>query len=233
MTIETPGNAEEDLDDERLRRRYGHYAPLYSFIDARVRKLQSGYLRKDSGDVASLAKLRRVAGADPGSEPAVWEVMKGMPASLIGSGDAPSKSETAAHHALTLYALHQQSKGGAMHRRGRGIGLAARRLGRERAVSEEATRRRFQALGTASSLAEAVHHARGLISQFRAADVPLDYAAFAVDLARWQDPLLIKAVRLAWGRDYYRAFAIDDETDSAASGIDDDSSDDKSLGEEQ
>ncbi len=48
-------------------------------------------------------------------------------------------------------------------------------------------------------------HARGLVTQFRAAPIPLDYGQFAVDLLDWQDPTRRTGVRLRWGRDYYRA----------------------------
>lgn len=198
-------------DDEKLARKYGPYAELYSFIDTSVGGLQRGYLRRDSGAIASLAKLRRVAGREPGADPTVWELMNGAPPSLIGKDDSPSKSEHAIHHALTLFALHQQSKGERMHRRGNGIGRGVRRLARSGRASEEAVQRRFQALGTASSVTEVAHHARGLISQLRGAGIPLDYAALAVDLARWQDPKQINTVRLAWGRDYYRAFLPGEE----------------------
>ncbi|HRP99724.1 MAG TPA: type I-E CRISPR-associated protein Cse2/CasB [Terrimesophilobacter sp.] len=183
----------------------GPYGALSDFVVKRVRELQSAYLRGEAGATASLARLRRAVGDEPGSNPVVWRETLGLPEQYTGRGDDPSRAERAVHFALTLFATHQQSQGQAMHRGGYGLGRAARQLGVSGAASEQAVLRRFQSLGTASSLTEAAVHARGLVTQFRSAGIPLDYGRLAVDFVRFQDPRHVASVRLNWGRDYYRA----------------------------
>jgi CRISPR system Cascade subunit CasB len=117
----------------------------------------------------------------------------------------------AAYTAITLYAVHQQSRGQGMHRSGQGLGRAVRIL-RTRAGGAEAVRRRFEALGTAETFAEVVHHARGLITQLRGQDIPLDYGALADQLFSLQFRDGASRVRLAWGRDFYRATSEDSES---------------------
>lgn len=193
----------------------GRYGALDDFVAARIRVLQSAYLRGESGATASLARLRRAIGDAPGANPVVWQETLGLPPQFVGHGDAPSRAERAVHYTLTLYATHQQSQGQGMHRGGYGFGRAARKLGESGSVSQQAVLRRFQALGTASSLAEAATHGRGLVTQFRGADIPLDYGQLAVDFMRFQDPRQIASVRLAWGRDYYRAHRETPESENA------------------
>ncbi len=177
---------------------------LESFVVTRVLALQRSYLAGESGGVGSLARLRRAVTSSPGADPQVWgDVLDGMPVELLGRGDEPSPHERAAHAAITVYAVHQQSQGQPMHRAGRSLGAAVRTLGQGHA-SEEAVRRRFQALGTASSWAETLHHLRGLITQLRGAGIALDHGRLARDLRRLQQPGTADRVRLVWGRDYYR-----------------------------
>lgn len=187
------------------------YALLRDHVVKRVDRLQRGYIAGESGAAASLAMLRRAIGTEPGADPLVWQYTLGLPDVLAGHGDEPSPAERAVHYALTLFALHQQSQRIAMHLRGQSMGTAARKLSAE--GREGAVWRRFSALGTASSLAEASTHARGLIGQFRAAKIPLDYGLLAVDLFRLQDPRFADGVRLAWGRDYYHSRTEEDSTE--------------------
>jgi len=179
------------------------HALLRDFVTQRVGALQHGYLRGESGATASLAILRRALGTEPGADPLVWQYTLGLPDVLAGRGDDPSPAERAVHYAITLFALHQQSQSVGMQRRGQSMGSAARQLGKA-IGNEEAVHRRFMALGTASSLAGASTHARGLVGQFRASKIPLDYGVLAVDFYKLQDPRLADGVRLSWGRDYYR-----------------------------
>lgn len=191
--------------EPRVQRRYSE---LNKFVRARVRELQSRYLRGESQAAASLARLRRAVGKAPGADAVIWQETLALPDRYSGHGDEPSRAERAVHYALTLYATHQQSQATAMHRGGYGLGRAARQLGKSGA-SEQAVLRRFQALGTAASLTEAATHARGLVTQFRGAGIPLDYGQLAVDFTRFQDPRQIASVRLTWGRDYYRSYRED------------------------
>jgi CRISPR system Cascade subunit CasB len=111
--------------------------------------------------------------------------------------------------ALTLYAIHQQSQTASMHRAGYGLGRSVRALVLPDKSNEKAVRRRFEALGTASTFAELMGHARGLVRQLRSAAVPLDYGRLADDLAALQDPTAAAGVRLRWGREYHRAWPAD------------------------
>lgn len=180
------------------------YQPIYEFVSDRARLLQAAYLRGESGAISTLARLRRAVGTKPGADPFVWQETLGLPAQFAGAGDEPSSFENAVHHAITLFSLHQQSQGSVMHRPGYSIGRSTRQLG-QISGNEEAVLRRFHALGTSSTLDEAVTHARGLITQFRSQAIPLDYGLFAVNLIMLQDTRQINGVRLSWGRDYYRA----------------------------
>lgn len=183
----------------------GPYGALDDFVAKRVGALQAQYLRGVSGATASLARLRRAVGNEPGANPVVWQETFGLPEQFVGRGDTPSDAERAVHYSVTLFATHQQSQGQPMHRGGYGLGRTTRQLVRS-GVSEQAVLRRFQALGTAASLVEAATHARGLVTQFRSAGIPLDYGQLAVDFVRFQNPRQVASVRLTWGRDYYRAF---------------------------
>lgn len=175
-------------------------------VDARLRELQEGVLQNRSASVALLARLRHAAGKPVGAVPEVWEITLADEFVPPGSGDTATTAETASHIAMTLYAVHQQSASDRMHRRGYGLGWSVRYLRRADGETDP-VRRRFQALGTADTLSELVHHARGLVQQLRAAKIPLDYGLLADQLARWHRQGGAAAVRLQWGRDFYRIAA--------------------------
>lgn len=176
--------------------------PLADLVATRIGALQARYLAGTSSGVADLAALRRAAAQPVGADPRTWELTLAE-VSPWARDDAATTAEMAAHAAMTLYALHQQSRSQPMHRRGTGLGRAVRDLGRATGA-EAAVRRRFEALGTAATFAELLHHARGLVRQLRSAGVALDYGRLTADLLDWQDPAKASAVRLRWGRDYHR-----------------------------
>ncbi|MBN9612682.1 MAG: type I-E CRISPR-associated protein Cse2/CasB, partial [Actinobacteria bacterium] len=64
--------------------------------------------------------------------------------------------------------------------------------------------RRFNAIGTATDAAELARHARGMIQQFRANGIWLDYGIFAEDLRKLMQPELSAKVRNRWGRNFHR-----------------------------
>ncbi len=171
-----------------------------------VGSLQEGYLADAPWAVAALAKLRRGVGKQPGEliELAQWTA----PGLFVADSrsDRIASEEWAAHIAITLYARHQQShRDQRMHRAGRSLGDAARRLRIELGEHGEAgVLRRFNAMGTATDFSELVRHARGLIDQFRANGVWLDYALFADDLRKLMDPASAALVRNRWGRHFHR-----------------------------
>jgi CRISPR system Cascade subunit CasB len=173
-----------------------------SFVDAQVRGLQEGMLRRESSSVAMLAHLRHAAGKPAGSVADIWPVT--VADSLAGphAGDDPTPAEVAVHVAMTLYAVHQQSVPTRMHQRGQGFGRALRAL-RPVDAETDPVRRRFQAVGTADSLDELVYHARGLVQLLRAERQSQDYALLADQLVSWQRGDEVR-VRLQWARDFYR-----------------------------
>jgi len=182
---------------------------LEQHVIDKVAVLQQGYLAGRSGAMASLARLRRAVNATPGSDPSIWhDTLEDIPSALLGHSDAPSLYEMSVHATLTLYAVHQQSRRESMHRRGypmgRSVRLLAKRITKDDLRSDHPVMRRFHALGTATSLPETLHHLRGIITQLRSENIPLDYGRLAVDLRRLQDPRLAGGVRLQWSRDYHR-----------------------------
>lgn len=176
--------------------------PLGAFgkeIDSRVTRLQAEVGRTGAA-AALLAQLRNSVSKEPGSVPSIWEVtIAGLPGRTYG--DDPTPEERAAHAALTLYALHQQSRPVPMHVRGPGIGRSVRRLAGDDAQSP--VRRRFDAVATATSFDEACHHLRAIITQLRGATIALDYGQLADDLLRMQRAGGAEVVRRRWGRQFY------------------------------
>jgi CRISPR system Cascade subunit CasB len=193
-------------------------------VDQRIRNWQAGLHspspQRQAHSMAVLARLRRGVGKPPGS---VADILGFTLANEFVGRDAtdePTKAETAAHIAMTLYAVHQQSQAGSMHKRGQGLGRAIRRLHPDEPGSPPPpVVRRFQALVTAETLEELVHHARGMVQLLRAGKptgFPLDYGQLADQLLRWQSSDGPARVRMVWARDFYRtrrpAAAADPDT---------------------
>jgi len=197
-----------ELTAEVLERRpEPRKAAVGRFVEGRLQRLLGGAASGTSATRATLANLRGAVARDVGSVPEVWEItLDGAPGRA--DGDEPTAEETAIHAALTLFAVHQQSRDEPMHRKGVGLGQAVRRLEAQGvapgAGETSPVRRRFDALATAVSLTEARHHLRGLVDQMSAKWVSLDYAALAEDLFDLQFPQRAAAVRLRWARQYYR-----------------------------
>ena len=156
-----------------------------------------------------LAALRRGVSRSPGELPEIWELTRvEVP---DGAGDAPTWEEIAVHTAMTLYAVHQQSRTEPMFRPGIGLGSAAHDLvGRDE--ENPSARARFNALVTSTTVAELRHHLRSFVSLLRARGIALDHAMLADDVLRFQQPGGAKKVRLAWARQYY---SLPAETPSA------------------
>lgn len=173
-------------------------------VDERVRQLQGGYLKDLPEAVATLAKLRRGAGKPVEAVP-----------ELVGltldhrfyerfsvSDPRTEDAEAAAHEALTLYALHQQSKREkGMHRRGRDLGGAVRRLMPAGDI-DEPLRRRFVQAGSAAHHATRLDRLRGIVQLLRAEDIPLDYGLLADQLHDARTRPGAERVRRAWGRGF-------------------------------
>lgn len=184
-------------------------------VDRRVggpQGLQRRYLSNESRARGEMAALRKGANKAPGEVPEIWELTRVQVAD--NAGDAPTREETAVHAAMTMYAVHQQSKTDPMFRPGVGLGQAARELvGRDE--ENPSARARFNALVTSATIAELRHHVRSFVSQLRARGIGLDHAMLADDLVDFQRPGGAKDVRLRWARQYAWLPTADD-ADSAS-----------------
>ncbi|WP_257210533.1 type I-E CRISPR-associated protein Cse2/CasB [Actinomyces ruminis] len=169
--------------------------------------LQARYLRNESQGRADVAALRKAASRAPGDLPEVWS-LTAVPV-VSGAGDTPTREEFAVHTAMTLYAVHQQSRNEGMFQPGVGLGQAARDLIGPRDQENPSARARFNALVTSTTVNELRHHLRSFISQLRARRIPLDHAMLADDLVDFQRPGGTKDVRLRWSRQYGRISATD------------------------
>lgn len=155
---------------------------------------------------ADLAALRRGVGREAGSVPEMWPFYT----TLVADGRLTDRLR-AEHVALTLFAVHQQSRAQPAHRDGVGLGVAIRALRESEKFSPEAVDRRFAAAATATSLAELSVHLRGLISQLRGISSGLDYSLLFRDLRDWQWPERVAAVRRRWGSQYFVRLGRADE----------------------
>jgi CRISPR system Cascade subunit CasB len=163
--------------------------------------------RSRSGTVAMLAHLRASVGREPGADPRVWSVtVDGVPGDP--HGDEASPEERAVYAALTLFAVHQQSRLTGMHQSGVGLGRAVARLDRARGGGDaeriSPVRRRFDAVVTSDGVGEVVHHLRGLVTQLRSEGIGLDYGMLADDLEQFQRPGGADTVRRRWARQLHR-----------------------------
>jgi len=185
-----------------------------SLVDERVRRLQGGYLKDLSDAVATLAKLRRGAGKPIEAVPELVRLTLDHRFYEAFPVEDPrtDAAEAAAHEALTLYALHQQSKRDrGMHRRGSGLGGAVRRLMPGGEI-DEPLRKRFVQAGSAADHATRLDRLRGIVSLLRAEDIPLDYGLLADQLHDARTPAGAARVRRAWGRGFqaHRTARADD-----------------------
>lgn len=175
-----------------------------------------GYIGNDSKAVAAIAQLAHAAGHEVGADPDIfiWTVPDEDDAAIYPYGVphdcAPTAEEMAAHLAMTLFAVQQQS-----HREqsmqtdsdmslGRAVGMIA--YGN---FNEKGIRSTFDKMQTANGWAEMSHHARRLIKLLKREEIPLNYGLLAQDLVRLRRGReTANLVRLQWGRDYqsgYRA----------------------------
>ncbi|GLY03972.1 type I-E CRISPR-associated protein Cse2/CasB [Actinoplanes sp. NBRC 101535] len=147
---------------------------------------------------ADLAKLKRGLGRRAGEVPEMWRFYT----TLNHEGDETSQF-VAEHHALTLFALHQQSQARPMHREGIGLGTAVRNLRSEHAGDDDPIDRRLGAAATATSRTELVLHLRGLITLLRGINRPLDYTLLYKQILTWDRPEMAARTRRRWGSEYF------------------------------
>jgi CRISPR system Cascade subunit CasB len=185
--------------------------PVGAAVHRHISRLQRGYLDDRSDAVGSLARLRRGIGRPAGETPDLWGLTGTEPLyERYEHGDLTEQAmrwaEEAAHAAVTLWSLHQQSHHTArMHRRpGPELGAAVRRL-HPGAEIDEPARKRFVRVGTAATPAVLAGRLRDLVLLLRRDSVPLDYGLLADQLHTWQRPGGPQSVRRSWGRSYLAA----------------------------
>lgn len=185
------------------------------FVNERATSLERDFLSERKGSVArarrDLANLRNAARKPPGTDSTIWEIttaeLPNLPTGNTPRDDLPTAEEWAAHLALTLFAIHQQSRDQRMHVSKVGFGKAIARL--ERKTGDDGgegpspVRRRFNLVISSQTLAELAHHLRGLIGQLRAENIALDYGLLAGDLFDFQQPGGIDRVSRRWMLQYY------------------------------
>lgn len=207
-TDEVSGSVQAEPE---VRRTYHVRHPrLVAAVTSRATALQTRTAppNRVPGAVATLARLRHAAGKPVGAVADVWEDTVGLvPPELTGRGDEPNTFEQAAHHAMTLFALHRQGATAIAHRNDVPFGHALIRLARARSsdrTEAESVRRRFDALLTSTTPDEAARHLRGIVTLLKSEDIALDYGLLAGDLVDLWTPGRADAVRLRWARDYRR-----------------------------
>ena len=176
---------------------------ISSYMHRRLNILTGGV--QDGRSKAELANLRKGIGRIPGDIPELWGlVLQDLPEELLSKSGEPTKAEWAVYTAITLFALHQQSKDIPMHKEKESLGIAIGEL-----VSSEDDRervgRRFNTFASSMDMEEAAYHLRGLIQLLKSKSIPLDYATLACDLYDYQWSEESRArVRLRCGQDFYR-----------------------------
>ncbi|MEU6709021.1 type I-E CRISPR-associated protein Cse2/CasB [Streptomyces wuyuanensis] len=179
----------------------------------RIGSLQQGYLTDDAKAVAALARLRRGAGRSAGQVPDLWDLVDTGPLHETPDRARPLseseliRAEDAMHVALTLWALHQQSRRTGMHKPDsrddrRGLGAAVRRMMKHGEI-DEALRKRLVRAGTATDLTMLAQRLRDIVTLLRREDIALDYALLAGQLYTWQRHGGADIVRSEWGRSFH------------------------------
>lgn len=188
---------------------------LMGFVTRTIEKLYTGYSGDASWAKKQLANLRRAANHSIGDSPETWDVLYNadLPEELLGHNTEPSNSETAAFLALTLYAVHQQSKKDNMHERAKkglrskNLGTATREFSESNNVDdvfESPIYRRFSTLVQSQTFDEVAYHLRGFIKLLRTKDISIDYGQLAKDLYYLQFDHLRKNVQLSWARQLHQ-----------------------------
>ncbi|MFF5447116.1 type I-E CRISPR-associated protein Cse2/CasB [Streptomyces sp. NPDC012888] len=181
-------------------------------VAQRIRVLQHEYQNDQPHAVQTLARLRRGIGRQANETPDLWGLVgmesfyASQPAGRRLQESEILRAERAAHVAMTLWALHQQSnRSKRMHvADGASLGGAVRRLMPDAdGGADNPVRKRLLRAGTATTFDVLAQRLRELVVLLRAAEIPLDYGLLADHLDQWQRPGGAGAVRQAWGRGFH------------------------------
>ncbi|GAA4612845.1 hypothetical protein GCM10023195_55330 [Actinoallomurus liliacearum] len=178
------------------------YWNRYVDHDGRWRKdPRTGTAMRPPGE--DLAALRAGLGRDAVTVPQLWPFYTCPVDDRLARRDQVSEEQDAEHAALALYGLHQQGQDNPMHRRDVSLGKALRALRHSGKFSEEAVDARVAAAVAATSVPALLMRLRGLVTQLRAVNQPLDYDALMADIHRWHRPPSRQLVRRGWGLGYH------------------------------
>lgn len=149
-----------------------------------------------------LPDLRRGAGQEPGSVPAMWKHY-----SRLDDHGRLTRELWAEHLCLVAFGIHQQGKPRLVHSEtGASLGEALRLLRAANTYSEEALDRRVLQLATADQTEEIATHLLSLIRMLRGCPAvgELNYTSLFHDLVglRYEDRA--PRVRRRWGSAYHR-----------------------------
>ncbi|TNY37284.1 type I-E CRISPR-associated protein Cse2/CasB [Thermomonospora catenispora] len=172
--------------------------------DESITRWQKGYLADQSAAVATLAQLRRGAGKLPQDMPELWGMIgtEALFEEDLSETEA-IRAENALFLAVTLYALHQQSRTEqGMHQPGIELGAAVRRMMPGNEI-DEPIRRRFVRVGAASTPDVLAYRLRELVTLLRRYAIPLDYRLLATRLYQAQTPDGMRRVRQIWGGSFH------------------------------
>jgi CRISPR system Cascade subunit CasB len=182
---------------------------IYGFVSGKINQLLNN--ENESYVRASLAKLRRGVGKNPGALPHPWDfTIDGLPEIIKNETcEGPSYAIWAIHLAMTLFALHQQGNDyqkDPMHvpdkkaAFGRAVRLLVNARGED---TEEAIKRRFNAVITSNGSEELAYHLRNMVQILRSEGIPLNYPQIAEDIYKFHFTDLRDNIRLKWGREFY------------------------------
>jgi CRISPR system Cascade subunit CasB len=153
----------------------------------------------------TIADLYRGLGEPSGTVPSIWRYHRSTVRDLTVQRGLPDWGLTAEHHALTLFALHQQSQSRSMHARGVGLGTALRKLRLDPNTSSDAVDLQVKALVTADDTEELYEHLRAVVPRLKRLKdgaQGLDYTSLYWNLYHWNDHAKRTEVRRAWGAQY-------------------------------
>lgn len=170
--------------------------------------------RNDRQGRAAMAQLRRGIGHVPGELPMLWGAfLAGLPEKLRSPSGEPSRAEWAIYTALTLYALHQQSKTDSVQAEDVSLGKAALRLAGSSEAEHQRIWRRLNLVAQADDMQEMSYRLRQMVTLLKAGGVGLDYALLAADLFEYQFEAMANRVRLRWGQDFFHTSKNEEDHD--------------------
>ncbi|MCM1508675.1 MAG: type I-E CRISPR-associated protein Cse2/CasB [Ruminococcus flavefaciens] len=187
---------------------------VYNYVASKIEYIQSIYDVRAGRKI--MANLRHGIGKKAGELPELWGmIFDGLPIELMGHREV-SNAEWAIYTALTLYALHQQGNDICINQRGISVGCAVARLVKNKEEDTERILKRLNLVVTSVSQDDLAYHMRGLVQLLKSKkeSISLDYARLAKELYLFYNQEKASAIKLSWGRDFYRTIYNSDEKEN-------------------